>query len=111
MIEFVKFLMGIIFHFVTSRKSPLDKAYETIIKDNYGDELSEEDEDEQLIRVAIFGDSAYWVYRNTLYEADVVDGEVMKEHSRPFDAMDIPITGVAFMMELLDSLNEKEETE
>jgi hypothetical protein len=57
------------------------------------------------IRIAIIGDKAYWVYDNTFYETDVVDGEIDREASRPIDTNKLSIKQVRMLMDVLDSIS------
>lgn len=64
----------------------------------------EKEESDNYIKVAVVDDKAYWVFENTLYEADVIDDEVVREQARPVDAFDMHFEQVAELMELLDEM-------
>lgn len=64
----------------------------------------QQDDNDNYIKVAVLDDKAYWVFQNTLYEADVVDDEVVKEDARPVDAFDMHFEQVKELMELLDEM-------
>ena len=66
----------------------------------------EEEDDERYLRVAIVEDKAYWVVNNTLYEADVIDEEIMKEDARPVNAFDMDFKEVTKMMTILDNIQD-----
>lgn len=63
-------------------------------------------EDERYLKVAIVEDKAYWVVNNTLYEADVVGEEIIKEEARPVDAFDMDFKEVTKMMTILDNIQD-----
>lgn len=65
-----------------------------------------EKENEKYLRVAIVEDKAYWVINNILYEADVVDEEIVKEEARPVDAFDMDFKEVSKMMAILDNIQD-----
>ena len=66
----------------------------------------DDEEDERYLRVAIVEDKAYWVVNNTLYEADVIDEEIMKDDARPVDAFDMDFKEVTKMMTILDNIQD-----
>ena len=66
----------------------------------------DDEEDERYLKVAIVEDKAYWVVNNTLYEADVVGEEIMKEEARPVDAFDMDFKEVTKMMTILDNIQD-----
>lgn len=65
-----------------------------------------EKENERYLKVAIVEDKAYWVVNNTLYEADIVDEEILKEEARPVDAFDMDFKEVSKMMAILDNIQD-----
>jgi len=65
-----------------------------------------EQENEKYLKVAIVEDKAYWVVNNTLYEADVVDEEILKEEARVVDAFDMDFKQVTKMMAILDNIQD-----
>ena len=64
------------------------------------------EEDERYLRVAIVEDKAYWVVNNTLYEAEVIDEEIMKEDAKPVNAFDMDFKEVTKMMTILDNIQD-----
>lgn len=64
------------------------------------------EEDERYLRVAIVEDKAYWVVNNTLYEAEVIDEEIIKEDAKPVNAFDMDFKEVAKMMTILDNIQD-----
>lgn len=84
------------------RISETDRAFDSIIK-----EVEEEmEEDDIAISVAFMEDKAYWVVNNTFYQADIVNGEIDKESSRPVDASNMSYRDMTKMLFILDHLNE-----
>lgn len=83
----------------------IDNSYEEIAKERFN---LEHDEDDNFIRVAIFDDKAYWVYDNTLYETDIIDGDIDREASRPVDVFSASMNDVQRLMSVLDTLNKGE---
>lgn len=69
-------------------------------------DMNLEEEDDRYLRVAIVEDKAYWVVNNTLYEADVVDEEIIKEEARPVNAFEMDFREVSKMMTILDSIQD-----
>lgn len=81
----------------------------SIIEEEFGfDDLYdyEEEEDERYLKVAIVEDKAYWVVNNTLYEADVIDEEIMKDDARPVNAFLMDFKEVTKMMTILDNIQD-----
>ena len=79
-----------------------------IIKEDFdmNDIFDHERENEKYLKVAIVEDKAYWVVNNTLYEADIVDEEILKEEARPVDAFDMDFKEVSKMMAILDNIQD-----
>lgn len=82
----------------------LDQAFNSIIKDV--EEDMEEDEDDELLNVAVIEDKAYWVINNTFYVAEIVDGEIDRSSSRPVDAFKMSSSDIRKMLFILDNLAE-----
>ena len=59
------------------------------------------------IKVAITDDKAYWVYDNTFYESDVVDGHIDNENARPVDAHNLSSKELTDLLIILDGINKK----
>lgn len=70
------------------------------------DDMDFDEEEESFLKVAIVEDKAYWVVNNTLYEADIVDEEIVKEDARPVNAFDMDFKEVGRMMTILDSIQD-----
>lgn len=68
----------------------------------------EMEEKYEEVTIALIEGKAYWVLNNTFYQADVVDGEVDKETSRPIDAFKMSNGDVAKMLFILDNLEHRE---
>jgi hypothetical protein len=65
-----------------------------------------EEHDDNFIKVAIVGDKAYWVFDNILYQADVLDDEVIKDNAQPVDAFHMKYEEVRELMEVLDEIQD-----
>jgi hypothetical protein len=74
-------------------------------EENYMHEDFDEEE-ENFIKVAIVEDTAYWIINNVLYQADFVDGEILKEEARPIDAFEIGFDDVNKLMDILDNMQD-----
>ena len=70
------------------------------------EETENTNEEKGFIRVAIVEDKAYWIIENTLWQAQVVDGEIMKDDARPIDAFDIDYKELNKMMNILDHMQD-----
>jgi hypothetical protein len=75
----------------------IEKQFEEIVK---------EEEDKELLNVAIFDDKAYWVCENVFYEAEIVNNEINRESSKPVDTMSMSPYDVNKMLFILDHLKE-----
>lgn len=87
------------------RTSELDRTFDTIIRD-VEEEMEEEMGDQEGINVAFMDDKAYWVLDNTFYQADIIDGVIDKESSKPVDAYSMSFIDMNKMLFILDHLNE-----
>jgi hypothetical protein len=77
------------------------------VKKQGGDHHMDE-EDMEIVRVAVYDEKAYWVYDNVFYEADVTR-EPDFETARPIDTESIPEKKMVELFAILDELkNEKE---
>jgi hypothetical protein len=65
-------------------------------------------ENEEVIRVAVFDERAYWVYDNVFYESDVTR-EPDFTTARPIDTMDLAPKELNKLMHILDELQEETE--
>jgi len=88
-------------YWLIMRLDKLDEAFDTIVKD-----LEEVEDPEEYVHVAIIENKAYWVIGNVFYEADIVDGEVDRESSRPIDAFKMSSRDLTKMLYILDNLTE-----
>lgn len=79
---------------------------EELDMDDVYDYEEDEEEDERYLKVAIVEDKAYWVVDNTLYEAEVIDEEIIKEEAKPVNAFDMNMKDVNKMMIILDSIQD-----
>ena len=84
------------------KTSEVDKTFDSIIRD-VEEEMEEED---RPISVAFIEDKAYWVLDNTFYQADIIDGEIDKESSRPINAFEMSYRDLNKMLFILDNLEE-----
>lgn len=88
--------------FYLMKESELDKHFAEIIRDSQeNDEYSED-----FISVAVIEDKAYWVINNMFYQADIIDGEVDKQSSRPINAFEMSSREINKMLSILDNLSE-----
>lgn len=85
------------------KEDKLDRHFNEIIKD-VEEEL--EEDGEEAVSVAFLEDKAYWVIDNTFYEADIIDGQVDRETSKPVDAFEMTNLEVMKMLFILDNLTE-----
>ena len=85
------------------RISKVDKEFDTIMEDAEEFDMPKE---EEPISVAYLEDTAYWVLDNTFYQADIVDGYVDKESSRPVDVFEMSNGDLLKMLYILDNLTE-----
>ena len=65
-------------------------------------------DNEEVIRVAVFDEKAYWVYDNVFYESDVTR-EPDFTTARPIDTMDLAPKDLNKLMHILDELQEETE--
>lgn len=80
----------------------MDKHFAEIVRDSQeNDEYSED-----FISVAVIEDKAYWVINNMFYQADIIDGEVDKQSSRPINAFEMSSREINKMLSILDNLSE-----
>lgn len=77
--------------------SKIDKKFQDIVK---------EEDQQELINVAIFNDKAYWVHENIFYEADIINNEINKESSRPVNVFEMSSYDISKMLFILDNLSE-----
>lgn len=77
-------------------------------------QIEDEEEDffegreEDIIRVAVFDEKAYWVYDNVFYESDVTR-EPDFTTARPVDTMSLAPKELNRLMHILDELQEETE--
>jgi len=83
--------------------SKTDRSFLNIVEEAE----KEMEKDNEGISVAIIEDKAYWVVNNTFYQADVVDGQVDRDTSKPIDAFAMSAGDLAKMLYILDNLGEE----
>lgn len=81
--------------------SNTDKEFGKIVTNE-----DQEEEDVELINVAIIENKAYWINDNTFYMADIVDDEIDKNTSRPVDTINMSLYELNKMLFIIDHLNE-----
>lgn len=59
---------------------------------------------QNLLRVSIIGDKAYWVKDNVFYEGEFSEGHVHHGSARPIDAFSIPDDEMHKLLKVLDNL-------
>ena len=82
----------------------LEETFNSIIRDV--EEEVQDNDDSELISVAVLEDKAYWVSNNTFYVAELIDGEIDKTSSRPVDVFEMSATDINKMLFILDNLAE-----
>ena len=78
-------------------------------KEDKSDELNDFIQDEQaeeIIRVAVYEDKAYWVYDNVFYESDTIR-EPDFATARPIDTMSMSGKQLRKLLSILDELEEQ----
>lgn len=83
--------------------SKTDRSFLNIVEEAE----KEMEKDSEGISVALIEDKAYWVVNNTFYQADVVDGQVDRDTSKPIDAFAMSAGDLAKMLYILDNLGEE----
>lgn len=83
-----------------------------VIKNRAADMEEEDymDDDHEVIRVAVYDEKAYWVYKNVFYESEVTR-EPDFTTARPIDTMDLAPKELDKLMHILDELQEDTERE
>lgn len=61
--------------------------------------------EKHTIKIAIIGSKAYWVYNNTFYETNVVDGMVDNQGAKPIDTSNLSNKEVKMLMDVLDNIS------
>lgn len=90
-------------HYVMMSKT--DREFDYIIQD-VEEEMQDEEDEDDAISVAYVEDTAYWVFNNTFYQADIIDGYVDKSSSRPVDTFKMSNKELLKMLFILDNLTE-----
>lgn len=67
-------------------------------------------DDEDIVRVAVYDEKAYWVYENVFYESDVTR-EPDFTTARPVDTMSMSTKQLNKLLNILDELDKKNERE
>lgn len=70
------------------------------------DDFIQEQDDEKVIRVAVYDDKAYWVHDNVFYESDTVR-EPDFTTARPVDTMSMSGKQINKLLSILDELKEQ----
>lgn len=101
-------------------KYRLDPAIDNLIYDSQEifdrkKDKSEDDEEihsqldrirkQNLVKIAILGDKAYWVIDNVFYESDISDGMIDNENARPVDAYKLSEKEFVSLLMILDNMN------
>jgi hypothetical protein len=60
---------------------------------------------QNIIRVAIVDDKAYFVHENTFYTASLVKGEVDRSSASPINAIDMSKKEMNLLLSILDNMN------
>jgi hypothetical protein len=71
------------------------------------DFLFDDDESQEVVRVAVYEDKAYWVYENVFYQSDVIR-EPDFSTAEPIDTMDLNPKELNRLMGILDELQNNE---
>lgn len=58
-----------------------------------------------VIRVAIIEDKAYWVHDNVFYETDIIDGYIDNENARPINAYKLSEKEFIKLLSILDNIS------
>lgn len=83
-------------------------AIMVISKARQGGESHMDEENMEIVRVAVYDEKAYWVYDNVFYEAEVVR-EPDFETARPIDTATMPEKKMQELFAILDELkNDKD---
>ena len=85
--------------FIIKRSNKVDKTDEL-------DDFIQDEESEEIIRVAVYDDKAYWVYDNVFYESDTVR-EPDFATARPIDTMSMSGKQLKKLLSILDELEEQ----
>lgn len=67
----------------------------------------EDDEEKEIIKVAVSKDKAYWVHENIFYESEVT-WEPDFTTAKPIDTMSLSNKEIVELMTILDELKEQE---
>jgi hypothetical protein len=76
---------------------------------DYEEEVYDYD-DEEIVRVAVYDEKAYWVYENVFYESDVTR-EPDFTTARPIDTMSMSPKQLNKLLSILDELESNNERE
>lgn len=83
-----------------------------IIRNRYimDDEEYYDEDDEGVVKVAVYGEKAYWVYENIFYESEITR-EPDFTTARPIDTMSMSSKQLNELLNILDELKEETERE
>jgi hypothetical protein len=98
LVPWVLTVAGLLFIMFIKRKPQME--------DDENDFFSDHEDD--LIRVAVFDEKAYWVYDNVFYESDVTR-EPDFTTARPIDTMGLAPKELNKLMHILDELQDETE--
>jgi hypothetical protein len=70
------------------------------------EEIDEEEDLEQGLRVIIDKDKAYWVVDNSFFTANIIDGDIDQESIEEIDALKLSHNEMEKLLNILDSLKE-----
>jgi hypothetical protein len=83
-----------------------------VVRNRHKDQIEEDedfiidDEDQEVVRVAVYGDKAYWVYDNVFYESETTR-EPDFTTARPIDTMSMSPKQLNKLLTILDELQEQ----
>lgn len=101
MIPWVLTVIALLYIIVVKQKSNVQFSEEE------EDFLFDDDESQEVVRVAVYEDKAYWVYENVFYQSDVIR-EPDFSTAEPIDTMDLNPKELNRLMGILDELQNNE---
>lgn len=84
--------------FKNSNQEEVEEDYEDLVDD---------DDENFIIRAAIYGTKAFWVHDNIFYESDIIR-EPDWSTARPIDTMKLSEKSLSNLLKILDDLKENE---
>jgi hypothetical protein len=64
--------------------------------------------DSLYVRIAMFGDKAYWISENSVFETDIIDGNFEKENGKKVDTMTMDKVELDKIMHIVQQLTEED---